>query len=86
MLQTCGMSASLFHGARRTHAYPCIAFVAGYFAPVSDAKAIAGLITSSYLNVLLLSIPFGFAAHFCGWPALLRFGLVSTPARSAQGL
>jgi Ca2+:H+ antiporter len=47
----------------------------GYFAPVSDAKAISGLILSSWLNVLLLSVPFGFVAQFLNWPAAWRFGL-----------
>jgi len=50
---------------------------AGYFAPVADFKAISNLILSSWLNVLLLSVPFGFLAHFLNWPASLRFGLVS---------
>lgn len=50
----------------------------GYFSPAKDAKAISGLIFSSYLNVLLLVIPFGFVAHFLNWPAGLRFSLVGT--------
>jgi Ca2+:H+ antiporter len=47
----------------------------GFFSPAKDAKAISGLIFSSYLNVLLLVVPFGFLAHFLNWPAGLRFSL-----------
>jgi Ca2+:H+ antiporter len=50
----------------------------GFFSPAKDAKAISGLIFSSYLNVLLLVVPFGFLAHFLNWPAGLRFSLVGT--------
>lgn len=57
----------------------------GFFAPASDAKAISSLIFSSYLNVLLLIIPFGFLAHFLNWPAGLRFSLVGlNPAPSVH--
>ena len=43
---------------------------------MSDLKAVAGLLTSSYLNLLLVAVPLGFASHFLGWPAWLRFTLV----------
>jgi hypothetical protein len=54
-----------------------VSMLPGFFSPASDAKAISSLIFSSYLNVLLLVIPFGFVAHFLNWPAALRFSLVS---------
>jgi Ca2+:H+ antiporter len=47
----------------------------GVVSPMKDARAIWGLLMSSYMNVLLLAAPLGFAAHFLGWSALWRFGL-----------
>jgi hypothetical protein len=32
---------------------------------------------SSYMNLLLVAVPLGFAAQLLGWSAGLRFGLVS---------
>ena len=43
-----------------------------------DVTAIWGLLTSSYLNVLLLSVPLGYLAHALKWAPLLRFSLVSS--------
>jgi hypothetical protein len=57
---------------------PPVHLLPGFFSPAKDAKAISGLIFSSYLNVLLLVVPFGFLAHFLNWPAGLRFSLVGT--------
>lgn len=48
----------------------------------ADAKAIFGLLMSSYMNVLLVAVPLGFAAQIFGWSAGLRFGLVSAGART----
>lgn len=33
------------------------------------------LITSSWLNILLLFVPLGFVAEFAQWPAVWRFSL-----------
>ena len=41
-----------------------------------DVTAILGLLTSSYLNLLLLSVPLGYLAQALQWAPLLRFGLV----------
>ncbi len=48
----------------------------------SDLTAVWGLLTSSYLNLLLLSVPLGYMAQALGWAPLLRFGLVSSIQRS----
>lgn len=65
--------------SQRSHAASSVAEdshqSSGYFAPVKDAKAISGLIFSSYLNILLLSVPAGFMAQALGWSASLRFSL-----------
>lgn len=42
----------------------------------ADARAIWGLLMSSYMNLLLVAVPLGFAAQLLGWSAGLRFGLV----------
>ena len=49
---------------------------AGVIAVKGDVTAIWGLLTSSYLNVLLLSVPLGYLAHALSWAPLLRFSLV----------
>lgn len=49
---------------------------AGVIAVKGDVTAIWGLLTSSYLNVLLLSVPLGYLAHALNWAPLLRFSLV----------
>ncbi|KAK9819368.1 hypothetical protein WJX81_004642 [Elliptochloris bilobata] len=41
----------------------------------SDARVLLHLFTSNILNVLLLAIPFGWAAHFAHWPAIAVFVL-----------
>lgn len=52
---------------------PCI----GLLPARSDARHLLHLFTSNLLNVLLLAIPFGWAAHFVKWPAVAIFVLVS---------
>ena len=49
---------------------------AGWIAPRSDAKAVFRLFTSSWMNVLLLTIPFGWLAYFLQWNAMAIFVLV----------
>ena len=61
----------------------CPRWYAGLLAPLSDAKAIWGLLVSSYMNVFLISIPLGFLAHFLSWGAVPVFVLVST-SRTVQ--
>jgi hypothetical protein len=51
---------------------------AGTIDVAADAKAIWGLLMSSYMNLLLVAVPLGFAAQLLGWSAGLRFGLVSS--------
>ena len=50
---------------------------AGVIDVAADARAIWGLLMSSYMNLLLVAVPLGFAAQLLGWSAGLRFGLVS---------
>ena len=54
-----------------------ITCAAGMFAPLSDLRAISGLIFSSWMNVFLVSIPLGFCAYFLNWGAVPIFVLVS---------
>ena len=54
----------------------------GVIAVKGDVTAIWGLLTSSYLNVLLLSVPLGYLAHALSWAPLLRFSLVSSCIRA----
>lgn len=42
----------------------------------TDVSAIWGLLVSSYMNLLLVAVPLGFAAQLLGWSAGLRFSLV----------
>ena len=51
---------------------------AGVISVKGDLTAIWGLLTSSYLNVLLLSVPLGYLAHAMNWAPLLRFSLVTS--------
>ena len=51
---------------------------AGWIAPRSDAKAVLRLFTSSWMNLLLLTIPFGWLAFFLHWNAIAIFVLVGT--------
>ena len=60
---------------RLTLRVPC---APGVISVKSDVTAIWGLLTSSYLNMLLLSVPLGYTAHALNWAPLLRFSLVST--------
>ncbi len=54
---------------------------AGWVSPRSDAKAVLRLFTNSWMSLLLLAIPFGFAAHFAHWDSIAIFVLVGiTPA------
>ena len=53
--------------------YPC----AGWIAPRTDAKAVARLFTSSWMNLLLLAVPFGWIAYFLHWNPIAIFVLVS---------
>ena len=50
----------------------------GVISVKSDLSAVWGLLTSSYLNLLLLSVPLGYMAQALRWAPLLRFGLVSS--------
>ena len=47
--------------------------LAGWFAFGTDAKAIYGLIMSSWLNVLLVMAPLGIMAHYLNWGAVAVF-------------
>lgn len=49
---------------------------AGWFAPKTDAVAVWRLFTSSYINILLISVPLGFLAKQVNWGAAAIFGLV----------
>lgn len=49
---------------------------AGWIAPRSDATAVLRLFTSSWMNLLLLAIPFGWLAFFLHWNAIAIFVLV----------
>ena len=49
---------------------------AGIVSLTGDTKAVWGLLTSSWLNLLLLSVPLGYAAHFLNWSPIARFSLV----------
>ncbi len=54
----------------------CLCKCAGLLPELSDARTLLHLFTSNLLNVLLLAIPFGWAAHFAKWPAVAVFVLV----------
>ena len=56
---------------------------AGLIALRTDAKAVARLFTSSWMNLLLLCVPFGWLAYFLHWDSIAIFVLVSTPFFSA---
>ncbi|KAK9808608.1 hypothetical protein WJX72_000497 [[Myrmecia] bisecta] len=45
----------------------------GLISPKSDATAIFHLFTTSYMNILLLCVPLGIAAHFFNWGAYATF-------------
>ncbi len=60
----------------RPGATPVCAERAGLLPELTDARTLLHLFTSNLLNVLLLAIPFGWAAHFAKWPALAVFILV----------
>jgi hypothetical protein len=51
----------------------------------ADARAIWGLLMSSYMNLLLVAVPLGFAAQLLGWSAGLRFGLVRQASEPDRG-
>lgn len=50
----------------------------GWIPGKTDAKALWGLLTSSWLNLLLLVVPIGWAVHFAHLNSILVFCLVST--------
>eukprot|EP00891_Asterochloris_glomerata_P005670 jgi/Astpho2/5670/e_gw1.00079.101.1_t len=43
------------------------------WSPITDLQAYTGLILGSWLNILLLAIPLGWAAHFAHFPAVATF-------------
>jgi hypothetical protein len=57
---------------------------AGVIDVSADARAIWGLLMSSYMNLLLVAVPLGFAAQLLGWSAGLRFSLVSCRSQLVQ--
>jgi hypothetical protein len=52
--------------------------------PQKDIQASLHLLTSSWLNVLLLSIPFAFASEYMHWSATTVFLLVSGGGNSGS--
>ena len=46
---------------------------ADWFNPVGDAVALKNLFLDSWLNILLLTAPFGWASHFAGWDSYATF-------------
>ena len=46
---------------------------ADWFSPVSDAKAFKDLALDSWINILVLCTPIGWAAHFAGWNSYAIF-------------
>ena len=50
---------------------------AGFFSPLTDAKAITGLVLGSYMNVLLVTVPLGWAAAIFHWGPIANFLLVN---------
>ena len=46
---------------------------ADWFSPAGDAKAFKGLVLDSWLNILILATPIGWAAHFGHWNAYAIF-------------
>ena len=48
----------------------------GWIAPRQDLKTAWEMLISSWLNVLLLLLPLGFASGLLGWPASATFILV----------
>eukprot|EP00884_Botryococcus_braunii_P017948 jgi/Botrbrau1/4837/Bobra.0325s0048.1 len=47
----------------------------GWIAPKTDAAAVWHLFTSSYMNLLLVSVPLGFLAQYLNWGAPAIFSL-----------
>jgi hypothetical protein len=57
-----------------------------WWSPKTDIKASLHLLTSSWLNVLLLTIPFAFASEYMHWNATTVFLLVSNACLGVQQL
>ena len=57
---------------------------AGWISPRSDARAVARLFTSSWMNLFLLAVPLGWLAYFLRWNAIAVFVLVSMPSPEKQ--
>jgi len=57
---------------------------AGWIPGKTDAKALYGLLTSSWLNLMLLVVPVGWICHFCHVNSIVVFILVSASATSAM--
>ena len=51
--------------------------VTGWIPGKTDAKALFGLLTSSWLNLMLLVVPVGWICHFCHVNSIVVFVLVS---------
>lgn len=54
-----------------------LSICAGWIPGKTDAKALWTLVTSSWLNLLILVVPVGWAVHFAGLNSILVFCLVS---------
>ena len=55
---------------------PTSCVCAGWIPGKTDAKALWGLLTGSWLNLLLIVVPIGWVVHFCHLNAVLVFVLV----------
>lgn len=58
----------------------------GWVPGKTDAKALWGLLTGSWLNLLLLVVPVGWIVHFCHLNSVLVFVLVSPYAKLSFAL
>jgi hypothetical protein len=50
--------------------------IPAFWSPLSDLKAIFGLLTGSWLNMMLVLVPLAFLGKHLGWSATAIFSLV----------
>ena len=76
-LRTAQLLCAILYAMVHTVCNSLFGMFAGWIPGRNDAKALLGLLTSSWLNLMLLVVPVGWICHFCHVNSIVVFVLVS---------
>ena len=72
----CAVLCAVLYAMVHTVCNSVFGMFAGWIPGRNDAKALLGLLTSSWLNLMLLVVPVGWICHFCHVNSIVVFVLV----------